>query len=119
MKEKPRAVITARESHDGTNGTSVNRRIRLRDQERSAIAPDIKRAMSVGFALFLDYGLRGVSKVQGSHCRHGGHRLLETGHHGPSHGVSGLRAGCEDRTIFEATLVCRCTLGSAVPGVVS
>ena len=41
--------------------------------------------------------------------------LLETGHHGPSHGVSGLRAGCEDRTIFEATLVCRCTLGSAVP----
>ena len=44
-KEKPAGVITARVLHDGTNGTSVNRRIQLRDQERSPIAPDIKRAM--------------------------------------------------------------------------
>ena len=32
--EKPGGVITARVLHDGTNGVSLNRRIRLRDQER-------------------------------------------------------------------------------------
>ena len=44
-KEKPEGVITARVLHDGTDGVCVNRRIRLRDQERSQIAPDIKRDM--------------------------------------------------------------------------
>ena len=44
-KEKPGGVITARVLHDGTNGVSLNRRIRLRDQERCPIASDIKRVM--------------------------------------------------------------------------
>ena len=44
-KEKPGGVIIARVLHDGTHGVCVNRRIRLRDQERSPIAPDIKRVM--------------------------------------------------------------------------
>ena len=60
-KEKPSGIITARVLHDGTNGIRVNRRTRLRDQERSPTAPDIKRVMrekaSIGersFALTAD-----------------------------------------------------------------
>ena len=44
-KEKPGGVITACVLHDGTNGISLNRRIRLRDQERCPFASDIKRVM--------------------------------------------------------------------------
>ena len=44
-KEKPGGVITARVLHDGKNGISLNRRIRLRDQERCPSASDIKRVM--------------------------------------------------------------------------
>ena len=44
-KEKPRGIITARVLHDGTNGISVNRRIRVRDQERFPTATDVKRVM--------------------------------------------------------------------------
>ena len=46
----------------------------------------------------LDYGLCGA-------FRHSGHGLPEARHHGgPSHGVSGLRTGCEDRPISEPLL---------------
>ena len=44
-KEKPGGIITARVLHDGTNGISVNRRIRVRDQERFPTAADVKRIM--------------------------------------------------------------------------
>ena len=44
-KEKPGGVITARVLFDGSNGIYVNRRTRIRDQERSPIASDIKRLM--------------------------------------------------------------------------
>ena len=44
-------IITARVLHDGTNGISVNRRIRVRDQERFPTASDVKRAMSEKAAL--------------------------------------------------------------------
>ena len=44
-KEKPGGVITARVLFDGSNGIYVNWRTRIRDQERSPIASDIKRLM--------------------------------------------------------------------------
>ena len=44
-KEKPGGVITARVLFDGTHGIAVNRRTRIRDQERAPIAADIKRLM--------------------------------------------------------------------------
>ena len=44
-KEKPGGTITARVLHDGTNGISVNRRTRVRDQERFPTAADVKRIM--------------------------------------------------------------------------
>ena len=44
-KDKPNGVVTARVLHDGTNGLAVNTRTRIRDQERSPIASDLKRCM--------------------------------------------------------------------------
>ena len=44
-KDKPNEVVTARVLHDGTDGLAVNTRTRIRDQERSAIASDLKWAM--------------------------------------------------------------------------
>ena len=44
-KEKSDGSITARVLHDGSNGIAVNRRIRVRDQERCPMASDLKRAM--------------------------------------------------------------------------
>ena len=44
-KEKPGGVITARVLFDGSNGIYVTRRTRIRDEERSPIASDIKRLM--------------------------------------------------------------------------
>ena len=44
-KEKPGEIIPARVLHDGTNGISVNRRNRVRDQERFPTAADVKRVM--------------------------------------------------------------------------
>ena len=44
-KDKPDGEYTARVLFDGTNGIHVNKRIRLRDQERAPIAADIKRLM--------------------------------------------------------------------------
>ena len=44
-KDKPGGVVTARVLFDGTNGIHVNRRTRIRDQERSPIAGDLKRLM--------------------------------------------------------------------------
>ena len=44
-KEKPRGVISARVLFDGSNGIPVNRRIRLREQERAPMASDLKRCM--------------------------------------------------------------------------
>ena len=44
-KDKPGGVVTARVLFDGTNGIYVNRRTRIRDQERSPIAADLKRLM--------------------------------------------------------------------------
>ena len=43
-EDKPNWVVTARNLHDGTNGLVVNTRTRIRDQERSPIASDVKRA---------------------------------------------------------------------------
>ena len=43
-KDKPNGVVAARVLHDGTNGLAVNTRTRIRDQERSPIASDLKRA---------------------------------------------------------------------------
>ena len=45
-KDKPNGVVLARVLFDGSNGIPVNRRTRIRDQERAQIAADIKRAMS-------------------------------------------------------------------------
>ena len=42
-KDKKDGTYTARVQFDGTNGISVNKRTRVRDQERSPIAADIKR----------------------------------------------------------------------------
>ena len=44
-KDKPNGEVTARVLFDGTHGLSVNRRTRIRDQERSPIASDLKRAL--------------------------------------------------------------------------
>ena len=44
-KEKLGGVVTARVLFDGTHGIAVNHRTRVRDQERSPIAADIKRLM--------------------------------------------------------------------------
>ena len=44
-KDKPNGEISARVLFGGTNGLQVNTPTRLRDQERSPIAADLKRAM--------------------------------------------------------------------------
>ena len=44
-KDKPGGVVTARVLFDGTNAIHVNRRTRMRDQERSPTAADLKRLM--------------------------------------------------------------------------
>ena len=44
-KDKPNGEVTARVLFDGTHGLWVNRRTRIRDQERSPIASDLKRAL--------------------------------------------------------------------------
>ena len=44
-KEKPNGVISARVLFDGSNGIAVNRRTRIRDQERAPVAADLKRVM--------------------------------------------------------------------------
>ena len=44
-KEKPGKAVTARVLFDGTNGIHVNRKTRIRDQERAPIAADLKRVM--------------------------------------------------------------------------
>ena len=44
-KDKPNGEVTARVLFDGTHGLSVNRRTRIRYQERSPIASDLKRAL--------------------------------------------------------------------------
>ena len=44
-KDKPNGVVSARVLFDGTHGIPVNRRIRLRDQERAPVAADLKRVM--------------------------------------------------------------------------
>ena len=41
-KEKPGGEVSARVLFDGTNGIAVNSRTRIRDQERAAIAADLK-----------------------------------------------------------------------------
>ena len=38
-------VVTARVLFDGTNGIEVNKKTRLRDQERAPVASDLKRVM--------------------------------------------------------------------------
>ena len=42
-KDKPNSVVTARVLFDGTHGIPINKRTRFRDQERGAIATDMKR----------------------------------------------------------------------------
>ena len=44
-KDKPNGTVTARVLFDGTHVTSVNKRTRIRDQERAPIAADLKRSM--------------------------------------------------------------------------
>ena len=44
-KEKPNGVISARVLFDRSNGIAVNRRTRIRDQERAPVAGDFKRVM--------------------------------------------------------------------------
>ena len=44
-KDKKDGSYTARVLFDGTNGISVNKRVRVRNQERSPIAADIKRLL--------------------------------------------------------------------------
>ena len=44
-KDKPNGEVSARVLFDGTHGLAVNTRTRIRDQERSPIAADLKRAM--------------------------------------------------------------------------
>ena len=46
-KDKPNGVATAKVLFDGTNGIHVSERTRIRDQERSPIAADLKRATRV------------------------------------------------------------------------
>ena len=47
-KDKPNGVVTARVLFDGTHGISVNNRTTIRDQERTPVASDLKRAMREG-----------------------------------------------------------------------
>ena len=44
-KDKPNGTVTARVLFDGTHGISVNKRTRIRDQERAPVAADLKRSM--------------------------------------------------------------------------
>ena len=44
-KDKPNGEVSARVLFDGTHGLSVNRRTRIRDQERAPTASDLKRAL--------------------------------------------------------------------------
>ena len=44
-KDKPNGVVTGRVLHDGTTGLAVKTHTRIRDQVRSPIASDLKRAM--------------------------------------------------------------------------
>ena len=45
-KDKPKGVISARVFFDGTHGlAAINSRTRIRDQERSPVAADLKRAL--------------------------------------------------------------------------
>ena len=44
-KDKPDGTVSARVLFDGTNGVEVNKRTRVRDQERAPIAADLKRVM--------------------------------------------------------------------------
>ena len=44
-KDKPNGEVSARFLFDGTHGLAVNTRTRVRDQERSPIAADLKRAL--------------------------------------------------------------------------
>ena len=44
-KDKPWGVVTARVLFDGTHGIYVNRRTRIREQDRSPIAAELKRLM--------------------------------------------------------------------------
>ena len=44
-KDKPNGVVSARVLFDGSNGISVSRRTRIRDQGRGPISADLKRAM--------------------------------------------------------------------------
>ena len=44
-KDKPDGVVTARVLFDGTHGIPVNKRTRIRDQERGPVASDLKRVM--------------------------------------------------------------------------
>ena len=43
---RPRRVVTARVLFDGTHGPAVNTRTRIRDQDRSPISSDLRRALS-------------------------------------------------------------------------
>ena len=45
QKNKPNGVVSARVLFDGSNGIAVNRRTRIRDQERAPVAADPKRVM--------------------------------------------------------------------------
>ena len=44
-KDTPGGVVSARVLFDGTHGINVNKRTRIRDQERALTAADLKRAM--------------------------------------------------------------------------
>ena len=44
-KDKPNRVVSARVLFDGSNGVAINRRTRIRDQERTPVAMDGKRVM--------------------------------------------------------------------------
>ena len=44
-KVKPNGVVSARVLFDGSNGTEVNSRTRVRDQERALVAADLRRCV--------------------------------------------------------------------------
>ena len=44
-KDKPDGTVSARVLFDGTNGVEVNKKTRIRDQERAPVAADLKRVM--------------------------------------------------------------------------
>ena len=93
-KDKPGGVVTARVLFDDTNGIYVNRRTRIRDQERSPIAVDLKRLMREKsqrgrrtFALTADgdlrSGVRVLLLVAGRGCDRPCHAVLfrkQSGH---------------------------------------